>query len=172
MTPEPAGAPPAGRFAMRPYWLLLGLIALLGLAPPVLGLLGASLAEKSACAPGAEGPTACNGLIAGLLDLGGMTEVTTPVASLLGLVWVVTVGISVLAWRRKRSGVGDATKLEVNFGYYGLALLAIVLTGYATLNGWLPGPALLLVLFAAIFWIFSFAFALLSVLRDSRTKAK
>ena len=48
----------------------------------------------------------------------------------------------------------------------GLALYNILAIGYASLVGWLPAPLLLLVSFVAIFWLFSFVFALVSTLRD------
>jgi hypothetical protein len=54
---------------------------------------------------------------------------------------------------------------------YWLALAAILALGYATLSAWLPAPVLLLVAFAAIFWLFSFVFALVATLRrKSRAK--
>ena len=62
--------------------------------------------------------------------------------------------------------VPDATRMQPNFTYYGLALAAILLIGYASLAGWLPAPLLLLVSFVAIFWLFSFVFALVTTLRD------
>ena len=91
--------------------------------------------------------------------------VVTPIGILLGFVWLSVLVISLMAYRRKRSGVADATKMDVNFAYYGLTLVAILAVGLATLAGWLPAPILLLVSFVAIFWIFSFVFAVLTVLR-------
>ena len=83
-----------------------------------------------------------------------------------GFSWLCVLGFSWMAYRRKRSGVADYTRLEINFGYYGLSLVVLVALAYATVQGWLPSAVLILVIFAAIFWAFSFVFALLSTLRD------
>ncbi len=90
---------------------------------------------------------------------------------MLVLIWICILALSYMAWRRKAMGVKDFTRVEVNFGYYALALFGIMVIGLATLQGLLPGPVIFLVIFAGIFWIFSFLMALSVALRD-RAKAK
>ena len=64
----------------------------------------------------------------------------------------------------------DYTKVDVNFGYYGVALIAILAGTAAVFAGWLPGPVIFLVIFVAIFWIFSFLMALSTTIRDKVRK--
>ena len=178
MTIEPAGAPPLTPFNMRSYWQMLGLIAVFALWPYVIVYLASVIADLNRCTISDLGPTPC--LVAGgdrgglLYDMASMVQVSfvsMPIGLLLCFLWLSVLIISVMAYRRKRSGVADATKMDVNFIYYGLTLVGILAIGLATLSGWLPAPVLLLVSFVAIFWIFSFVFAVLSVLRG-KAKAK
>ena len=178
MSIEPAGAPPLTPFKMRPYWQALGLIAVFAVWPYVIVYAASVLADLNHCTISETGPTQC--LIAGadrggvLYDMASMVQigfVSMPIGILLGFLWLSVLVISIMAYRRKRSGVADATRMDVNFTYYGLTLVGIVAVGLATLSGWLPAPVLLLVSFVAIFWIFSFVFAVLSVLRG-KAKAK
>jgi hypothetical protein len=175
---EPAGAPPLTPFSMRPYWQALAVIAAFAVWPYVIVYAATVIADLNHCTIVDTGPTAC--LIAGtdrggvLYDMASMVQVSfvvMPLGILLGFVWLSVLVISIMAYRRKRSGVADATKMDVNFIYYGLTLVGILAIGLATLSGWLPAPVLLLVSFVAIFWIFSFVFAVLSVLRG-KAKAK
>lgn len=178
MSLEPAGAPPVAAFNMRPYWQALAAIAVLAFWPYVIVYAASVIADLNHCTLSDLGPTPCpiGGTDRGgvLFDMASMVQVSfvvTPIGLLLGFVWLSILIISVMAYRRKRSGVADATKIDVNFAYYGLTLVGIVGIGLATLAGWLPAPVLLVVSFVAIFWIFSFVFAVLSVLRG-KTKAK
>ena len=178
MSNDAAGRPPIATFNMRLYWQALMLIAIFAVLPMAVVYLAASVADLNGCTILDAGPTPC--LIFGadrgglLYDMAAMVQVsfvTLPIGIALGFVWLCVLIISVMTWRRKRSGVANATKIEVNFGYYALSLLGLVAVGYATLAGWLPGPVLLLVSFVAIFWIFSFVFALVTTLRD-KARAK
>ncbi|MEO8758548.1 MAG: hypothetical protein ABI398_12465 [Devosia sp.] len=178
MSNEPAGTPPIATFNMRPYWQMLAIVAIFAVWPMVVVYIAAVIADLNGCTISDAGPTLCMVMEAdrgGLLyDMAGMVEVSyvvLPLGVALGFVWLCVLIISVMTWRRKRSGVPDATRITVNFGYYALSLLAILAVGYATLASWLPGPVLLLVCFVAIFWIASFLFALATTLRD-KVRAK
>ena len=175
---DPTGAPPPAPFNMRPYWQLLALIAIFALGPMAIVYLASVIADLNHCTIVDTGPTPC--LVAGqdrggtLYDMASMVQVsfvTLPIGILLGFLWMSVLIISQMAYRRKRAGVADATRMDVNFGYYGLSLLAILAVGYATLSGWLPAPVLMLVSFVGIFWILSFLFALFVTLRR-KAKAK
>ena len=175
---EPAGAPPPAPFNMRPYWQLLGLIAIVALGPMAIVYLASVIADLNHCTILDSGPTPCvilgqdrGGLLYDMASMVQVSFVTLPIGILLGFLWLSVLIISQMAWGRKRSGVADATRMDVNFGYYGLSLLAILAVGYATLSGWLPAPVLMLVSFVGIFWILSFLFALFVTLRG-KAKAK
>jgi hypothetical protein len=164
--------PPIAAFNMRLYWQALVLIGIFAVLPMAVVYLAAVIADLNGCTILDAGPTPCpifgadrGGL---LYDMAGMVQVsfvTLPIGIALGFVWLCVLIISVMTWRRKRSGVADATRIEVNFGYYALSLLGILAVGTATIAGWLPAPVLLVVSFVAIFWIFSFVFALVTTLR-------
>ena len=178
MSIEPAGAPPLTLFKMRPYWQALGLIAVFAVWPYVIVYAASVIADLNHCTISDLGPTACviggadrGGLLYDMASMVQVSFVVMPMGILLGFVWLSVLVISVMAYRRKRSGVADATRMDVNFIYYGLTLVGILAIGLATLSGWLPAPVLLVVSFVAIFWIFSFVFAVLSVLRG-KAKAK
>jgi uncharacterized Tic20 family protein len=55
---------------------------------------------------------------------------------------------------------GPATLRVVRLSWYAVALVPIVLLVLAPLEGWVPGEIALIGLFLAVFWIFSFAFAI------------
>ena len=183
MTIGPSGAPmPADRFEMRRYWQLLAIIAVFAIWPLPIVYVASVIADLNHCAIVETGATPC---LVGGVDRGGLLYdmaslvqagfVTLPLGIALGFIWLCVLVINVMTWRRKRLGVPDATRMQPNFTYYGLALAAILLIGYASLAGWLPAPLLLLVSFVAIFWLFSFVFALVTTLRDAakpQTKAK
>src|SRR3569832_59443 len=175
---EPAGTPPPTPFNMRIYWQLLVLIAIVAVGPAVIVYLASAIADLNHCTITDTGPTPCvifgqdrGGLLYDMATMVQVSFVTLPIGILLGFLWMSVLVISVMAYRRKRSGVADATRMDVNFGYYGLSLLGILAIGYATLSGWLPAPVLLLVAFVGIFWILSFLFALSTSLRG-KTKTK
>ena len=178
MSPDPAGRPPTAGFDMRRYWQALAVIAIFAVLPQIIVYIASVIADLNGCSITDAGPTPCmvlgadrGGLLYDMAALVQVSFVVLPIGIALGFVWLCVLVISVMTWRRKRSGVADATKIEINYGYYALSFLAIVAIGYATLSGWLPAPVLLLVSFVAIFWIFSFIFALLTTLRD-RARAK
>jgi len=175
---EPAGAPPPAPFNMRPYWQTLVLIAIFAAGPSVIVYLASVIADLNHCAIVDAGPTPClilgqdrGGLLYDMATFVQVSFVTMPIGILLGFLWLSVLIISLMAYRRKRAGVADATRMDVNFGYYGLALVAILVVGYVTLAGWLPAPVLMLVAFVGVFWIFSFLFALWTTL-SRRAKAK
>lgn len=175
---EPTGPPPPAAFNMRPYWQLLALIVIVTAGPMAIVYLASVIADLNHCTITDAGPTPCiifgqdrGGVLYDMAAFVQVSFVTMPIGMLLGFLWLAVLVISLMAWRRKRAGVADATKMDVNFGYYGLTLLGILAVGYATLSGWLPSPVLLLVSFVGIFWILSFLFALFVTLRR-RAKAK
>ena len=175
---EPAGAPPPTPFNMRIYWQLLVLIAIVAVGPAAIVYVASVIADLNHCTIIDAGPTPCvifgqdrGGLLYDMATMVQVSFVTLPIGILLGFLWMSVLVISLMAYRRKRSGVADATRMDVNFGYYGLSLLGILAVGYATLSGWLPAPILMLVAFVGIFWILSFLFALFVTLRG-KAKAK
>jgi hypothetical protein len=162
---------------MRPYWFALALIALFTLWPFGPVLVGNGLAAAGHCTIAEGGPMPC-ALFGG--DWGGALWVmasliraaffTVPAGLTLLFFWLVTLIVSLAAYGRRRGGRNAARTGRVNFGWYALALAAIAALGYGVLMGWLPGAVLFLVLFAAIFWLFSFVFVLYAMLRRSRIK--
>ena len=103
--------------------------------------------------------------------LDSLAAVSLPMGALAAALWLVVLMIAWNAYIRRRAGIATASTARINFLYYALALAAILALGYATLSAWLPAPVLLLVAFAAIFWLFSFVFALVATLRrKSRAK--
>jgi len=173
MTVTPSGPTPVERFQMRRYWQLLAVIAVFAIWPLPIVYAASVIADLNHCTIVETGPTPC--LVGGvdrgslLFEMASLVQagfVTLPIGVTLGFVWLCVLVINLMAWRRKRLGVPDATRMQPNFTYYALALAAILGIGYATLVGWLPAPLLLLVSFVAIFWLFSFVFALVSTLRD------
>lgn len=178
----PSGPAPVEGFAMRPYWQLLAVIAVFALWPLPIVYLASAIADFNHCTIVETGATPCliggvdrGGLLYDMASLVQASFITLPIGVAMGFVWLCVLLINAMAWRRKRLGVPDATRMQPNFAYYGLALAAILAIGYATLVGWLPAPLLLLVAFVAIFWLFSFVFALVTTLRDKaqpQTKRK
>jgi uncharacterized membrane protein len=57
---------------------------------------------------------------------------------------------------------------SVNLLWYPVALVPILLLGYAGLAGWLPGMTVALAIFALIFWLFSLIFAIVALLRKPK----
>jgi hypothetical protein len=178
----PSGPAPLERFRMRPYWQLLAVIGVFAAWPVPIVYLASVVADLNHCTIVETGATPCiiSGVDRGgvLYDMASLVQasfVTLPLGVTLGFVWLCVLVLNAMAWRRKRLGVPDATRMRPNFTYYGLALAAILGIGYATLVGLLPAPLLLLVSFVAIFWLFSFVFALVSTVRDKakpQAKAK
>ncbi len=162
-------------FRMRPYWIGLVAIVVFTLWPLLAAQLGLSLADLGHCTLVEAGPTPCplpggdwGGAFYGLAEMGGLSVFSVPVGMTLLFLWLLAVIVARQADARRRTGALSTTALDINLAYYGLALLGIVGLGYAVLKGWLPGPLLFVVLFAAIFWLFSFVFALISTLRRLR----
>ena len=85
---------------------------------------------------------------------------------MLVLIWASILTVSYMAWRRKAKGVADFTKIEVNYAWYGVGLLAILAVTAMIFAGWLPFPVIFLVIFVLIFWVFSFLMALSITIRD------
>ena len=177
MTTEPAGARPDA-FELKPYWQTLLVILLIALWPFAIVYFASSIADLNACTIVVSGPTPCIVLgsdLGQLLYQMGMTlelsYIFLGIGLLLGMIWAAMLTINFMTWRRKRSGVADATRMDVNFGWYAVSLLVILGLAWATLSGYLPALVLPLALFMAIFWAFSFVFAVLTTLRR-RAKAK
>jgi hypothetical protein len=170
MSREAAGAPPPAPFEFKPYWQVLGLIAFFALAPWVI-------ADLNGCALSATEPLPCTILGAdrgqflfGLASFADFAYISLSVGLMLTLIWAAILGVSFIAWRRKAMGVADFTKVDINYGYYGVALLAIFAVTAMILAGWLPFPVIFLVIFVLIFWVFSFLMALSTTIRDKVRK--
>jgi len=108
---EPAGAPPPAPFNMRPYWQLLGLIAIVALGPMAIVYLASVIADLNHCTILDSGPTPCvilgqdrGGLLYDMASMVQVSFVTLPIGILLGFLWLSVLIISQMAWRRKRSG--------------------------------------------------------------------
>lgn len=178
MNREAAGAPPPAPFAMKPYWQVLGLIGLFALAPWVIVYVAAVLADLNGCTLSAETPLPCTifgadrgELMFGLAGFANFAYISLSVGLMLTLIWSAILAVSFMAWRRKASGAADFTRIDVNFGYYGIALLAILAATAAIFAGWLPGPLIFLVIFVFIFWVFSFLMVLSTTIRDRLRKS-
>jgi hypothetical protein len=177
MSREAAGAPPPAPFEMKIYWQLLGVIAFFSLAPWVIVYIAAVVADLNGCTISATEVLPCmiwgvdrGETIFGLASFADFAYISLSVGSMLLLTWIAILWVSYAAWRRKARGVKDYTKVEVNFGYYLAALVAILAGAAAVFAGWLPGPVIFLVIFVAIFWIFSFLMALSVTIRDKVRK--
>jgi hypothetical protein len=173
---DAAGAPPAP-FEMKIYWQVLGLIVFFALAPWVLVYVAAVIADLNGCTISPEEALPCviwgadrGQMVFGLASFADFAYISLSVGLMLCLIWIAILWVSYMAWRRKAMGVRDYTKIEVNFGYYGVALIAILAGAAAVLAGWLPGPVIFLVIFVAIFWVFSFLMALSTTIRDKVRK--
>jgi hypothetical protein len=108
---EPTGAPPPAPFNMRPYWQLLVLIVIFAAGPSVVVYLASALADLNHCTIVDAGPTPCvifgqdrGGLLYDMATFVQVSFVTMPIGILLGFLWVSVLIISLMAWRRKRSG--------------------------------------------------------------------
>jgi hypothetical protein len=178
MSREAAGAPPPAPFDMKIYWQVLGFIAFFTLAPWVTVYIAAVIADLNGCTISATEALPCmiwgadrGEMLFGLASVADFAYITLSVGLMLLLIWIAILWVSYLAWRRKAMGVKDFTKVEVNFGYYFAALVAILAGASAVFAGWLPGPVIFLVIFVAIFWIFSFLMALSVTVRDKVRKS-
>lgn len=178
--PRPAPGDVA-RLPMRPYWVSLGLIALFTAWPAILVYIAAVIADLNGCLILEAGPSSCfvlgidlGGALYQLGMLGEMFGVTFPVGSLLAFFWFGALVVNAMAWRRKHGARGrdiapaGATGVQVELVWYGVGLVPIVAVLLATLAGWLPAPVLFLVIFVAIFWLFSFVFAVIAKIGDLR----
>ena len=178
MSRDAMGAPPPAPFSMKIYWQVLGLIAFFTLAPWVIVYIAAVIADLNGCTLSATEVLPCviGGIDRGetLFGLAGFADfayISLTVGVMLLLIWCAILALSYMAWRRKAQGVKDFTKIEVNFAWYGVALLAILAGAAMVLAGWLPGPVIFLVIFVFIFWIFSFLMALSVTIRDRVRKS-
>ena len=165
MSRDAAGAPPPAPFEFKIYWQVLGLIAFFALAPWVIVYIAAVIADLNGCTLSATEALPC---MIGGADRG---ETLFGLAGFAEFAYIsLTVGIIYAAWRRKAQGVKDFTKVEINYGWYGVALVAILAGGAMVLAGWLPGPVIFLVIFVFIFWVFSFLMSLSLTIRDKVRK--
>ena len=177
MSRDAAGAPPPAPFEFKIYWQVLGLIAFFALAPWFIVYIAAVIADLNGCTLSATEALPC--MIGGadrgetLFGLAGFAEfayISLTVGIMLVVIWGGVLAISYAAWRRKAQGVKDFTKVEINYGWYGVALVAILAGGAMVLAGWLPGPVIFLVIFVFIFWVFSFLMSLSLTIRDKVRK--
>jgi hypothetical protein len=177
MSRDAAGAPPPAPFSFKIYWQVLGLIAFFALAPWVIVYVAAVIADLNGCTLSATEVLPC--VIGGadrgemLFSLAGFANfayISLTVGIMLVLIWGAILTVSYMAWRRKAQGVKDFTKIEVNFGWYGVALVAMLAIAAMVVAGWLPGPVIFLVIFVFIFWVFSFLMALSVSIRDKVRK--
>jgi hypothetical protein len=178
MSGDAAGAPPPAPFEFKIYWQVLGLIAFFALAPWVIVYIAAVIADLNGCTLSATEALPC--MIGGadrgemLFGLAGFAEfayISLTVGVMLVLIWAGIFAISYMAWRRKAQGVKDFTKIEINYGWYGVALLAILAVAAMVVAGWLPMPVIFLVIFVFIFWVFSFLMSLSLTIRDRVRKS-
>ena len=178
MSRAAAGAPPPAPFEMKLYWQVLGLIAFFALAPWVIVYIAAVIADLNGCTLSATTALPCiiggadrGETLFGLASFADFAYISLSVGLMLVLIWGAILAVSYMAWRRKAQGVKDFTKIEVNFAWYGVALLAILAGGAMVLAGWLPSPVIFLVIFVFIFWVFSFLMALSVSIRDKVRKS-
>jgi hypothetical protein len=177
MNRDAAGAPPPAAFEFRIYWQVLGLIAFFALAPWVIVYIAAVIADLNGCtiSPTEVLPCLIGGvdrgqMVFGLASFADFAYISLSVGLMLVLIWGAILTVSFMAWRRKAKGVADFTRIEVNFAWYGVALLAILAVTAMILAGWLPFPVIFLVIFVLIFWVFSFLMALSVTIRDKVRK--
>jgi hypothetical protein len=178
MSRDAAGAPPPAAFEMKLYWQVLGLIAFFALAPWVIVYVAAVIADMNGCTLSATEALPCmifgadrGETLFGLAGFADFAYISLSVGLMLVLIWGAILTVSYLAWRRKARGVKDFTKIEVNFAWYGVALVAILAVTAMILAGWLPFPVIFLVIFVLIFWVFSFLMALSVTIRDRVRKS-
>ena len=178
MIRDAAGAPPPAPFSFKIYWQVLGLIAVFALAPWVIVYVAAVVADLNGCTLSATEALPCvirgvdrGETLFGLASFADFAYISLSVGLMLLLVWGAILAVSYMAWRRKAQGVKDFTKIDVNFGWYGVALVAILAGAAMVLAGWLPGPVIFLVIFVFIFWAFSFLMALSVTIRDKVRKS-
>ena len=178
MSREAAGAPPPAPFEFKIYWQLLGGIAFFTLAPWVIVYIAAVIADLNGCTISATEVLPCviwgvdrGQMVFDLASFADLAYISLSVGLMLVLIWIGILWVSYLAWRRKALGVKDFTKVDVNFGHYLTALVAILAAAAAVFAGWLPGPVIFLVIFVAIFWVFSFLMALSVTVRDKVRKS-
>lgn len=178
MSREAAGAPPPAPFDFKIYWQLLGLVVFFALAPWVIVYIAAVIADLNGCTISATEALPCmiwgvdrGQFVFGLASFADFAYISLSVGLMLVLVWSAILAVSYLAWRRKAMGVKDYTKVDVNYGYYFAALIAIFAGTVAVFAGWLPFPVIFLIIFIAIFWIFSFLMALSITIRDKVRKS-
>lgn len=177
MSRDAAGAPPPAPFAFKVYWQVLALIAVFALAPWVIVYVAAVIADVNGCSLSATEALPCRiggvergEALFGLASFAGFAYVSLSVGIMLLMIWGVILAVSYMAWRRKARGVKDFTRIEVDFRWYGVALLAILASAAVVVAGWLPGPVIFLVIFAFIFWVFSFLMTLSVSIRDKVRK--
>ena len=173
---EPSGAAPTP-FRMARYWFVLALILLFAAWPLLPVLIANLIAAASHCALVEAGPQPCpvgggdwGGPLWSMASLIKVSFFSVPAGVTLLFFWLLVLVVSLAAHVRRQSG-SNAPRLErVNFLWYALTLVAILAVAYMVLSGWLPGVLIFLLAFAAIFWLFSFVFALYSTLRRARTR--
>ena len=178
MSRDAAGAPPPAPFEMKIYWQVLALIAPFALAPWVIVYVAAVIADVNGCTLSATEALPCiiggadrGATLFGLASFAQFAYISLTVGVMLVLIWGGILAVSYMAWRRKAQGVKDFTKIEINYGWYGVALVAILAGAAAVFAGWLPGPVIFLVIFVAFFWMFSFLMSLSLTIRDKVRKS-
>jgi hypothetical protein len=178
MSRDAAGAPPPAPFELKIYWQVLGLIAFFALAPWVIVYIAAVIADLNGCTLSATEALPCiilgadrGDTLFGLASFADFAYISLSVGLMLVLIWGAILAVSYVAWRRKAMGVADYTKVDVNYAWYGVVLLAIFAVTAMIFAGWLPFPVIFLVIFVLIFWVFSFLMALSITIRDKVRKS-
>ncbi len=173
---EPAG-PATAPFRMGRYWFALVLILIFAAWPLLPVAIANGIAIANHCMLAEAGPQPCpvgggdwGPTLWGMASLVKVSFFSIPAGVTLIFFWLLVLIVGLATHLRHQTGSNTPRAERVNFLWYGLTLVALVALAYMTLQGVLPGVLLFLVIFAAIFWIFSFAFAVYSTLRRARTR--
>ena len=173
---EPSGAAPTP-FRMGRYWFVLALILVFAGWPLLPVAIANLIAGLNHCALVEAGPQPCpigssdwGGPLWSMASLIKVSFFSIPAGVTLLFFWLLVLVVSLAAHVRRQSGTNTPRLERVNFLWYALTLVAILALAYMVLSGWLPGVLIFLVVFAVIFWLFSFVFALYTTLRRARTR--
>ena len=172
-----AEGPQPAPFRMRRYWFVLVLILIFAAWPLLPALVANLVAGMNHCPLVEASPQPCpvgggdwGSPLWSMASLVKVSFFSIPAGATLLFFWVVVLVVSLAAHVRRRAGTNTPRVERVNFLWYALTLAAILALAYMVLSGWLPGALIFLVVFAVIFWIFSFTFALYTTLRRARTR--
>jgi hypothetical protein len=163
---------------MGRYWFVLALILIFAAWPLPPVVIANIVAALNHCPLVEAGPQPCplgggdwGGPLWSMASLIKVSFFSIPAGATLLFFWLLVLVVSLATHVRRQSGNNTPRLERVNFLWYALTLVAILGVAYMVLSGWLPGALLFLVVFAVIFWLFSFVFALYSTLRRARTRS-